>query len=265
METPEVNIKNVIPDSSSAGMAAALAAMAGNRNDNNDGFGGGGLAALLALGFIGRRDDVRGPVMGEQCVTPALLAASLAGVTENVNNGVVLSKLGSIEGAIPLAEAQVQLALAGAQNAIQGQAVTNSTAQALAAQNQLVATLNSKADILTAINADGDRTRALITATEIATLNRELTVAQSALLEERGTRRSRETEINIVNTNTAIAAQQQQQAQQRQQTSLIAILGARLENLANDIQVVRQSQVTFNSGTMVGSGSQSAANTRVGA
>ena len=53
------------------------------------------------------------------------------------------------------------------------------------------------------------------------------------------------------------------QAQQQQQLQAIVQLNALVGNLANDIQVVRQGQTIFNSGTMAASGTQAAANTKV--
>jgi hypothetical protein len=43
----------------------------------------------------------------------------------------------------------------------------------------------------------------------------------------------------------------------------LANLSACVANLANDVQVVRQGQTIFNSGTMAASGTQAAANTKV--
>lgn len=259
------------------------------------GFGMGGDGGLLALallggglGFGGRRDHDR-----NDCASTDQLQTATGSIIDSAQNNVVLQGIGDIKAAVPLAEAQVQLAIAQSQAALStqiglteniivgGQAVINkgisdAIASSLAAHNltninvlaqgsatreavnamgvaNLTATANSTKEILAAINT-----------TNMANLQRELAVAESALLERNASLRARETEINITNTNTATAQQVQAQSMQQQQFQILAQLAAGVNNLANDVQQVRQGQVTFNSGTMVGSGTQSAANTKVG-
>lgn len=247
---------------------------------------GGILAGALFGGGLGNRRD------GEGCVTPSMLTAGLAGVTDTLQNTTVVQTLGSIQAAIPLAEAQVQLALAGSQAAvvnqvnlgtmatISGQALINKNvsdaiASSLASQTSIkesiaaygVANLNATKDaqfaLATIVKEDGEKTRALITSNTISELQRQLTVAQTAALEDRLTNRARETEINITNTNTATAQQIQSQSQMQAQSQAIIQLSGLISNLAGDIQTVRQGQVVFNSGTMAGSATQAAANTKV--
>lgn len=266
------------------------------------GMGGGGLGAGLGGGLLG---GILGGALlggnglggrnniGEGVVTPAMLTAGLAGVTDALQNTTVMQTLGDIKAAVPLAEAQVQLALAGSQAQItseitssnianlNGQALINKNvsdaiASSLASQTSIkesvaaygVANLNATKDaqfaLATIVKDDGERTRALITSNTISELQRQLTVAQTVALEDRLTNRARETEINITNTNTATAQQMQAQVQSQAQSQAIIQLSGLISNLAGDIQTVRQGQVTFNSGTMVGSGTQSAANTKVG-
>lgn len=247
---------------------------------------GGILAGALFGGGLGNRRD------GEGCVTPSMLTAGLAGVTDTLQNTTVVQTLGSIQAAIPLAEAQVQLALAGSQAAvvnqvnlgtmatINGQALINKNvsdaiASSLASQTSIkesiaaygVANLNATKDaqfaLATIVKEDGEKTRALITSNTISELQRQLTVAQTAALEDRLTNRARETEITITNTNTATAQQVQSQSQLQAQSQAIIQLSGLINNLAGDIQSVRQGQVVFNSGTMAGSATQAAANTKV--
>ncbi len=221
-----------------------------------DGLGmGGGLIGGVVLGaLLGNRGGLFGGGSNGDggCVGPAAFAAGLAGVSNNIQESLVLNKLGSIEAAIPFTALETQLAIMNSQNAIQSVAVTNATAQALA---------NSAT--LQAINADGDRTRSLITLSEIATLNRELGVAQTALMEERFARRSRESEINITNTNTNTNAQAQAQFQAQRQEVALANLAATVAAIAGDVNIVRQGQSTVNFGTMTGSGTQAANATQV--
>lgn len=121
--------------------------------------------------------------------------------------------------------------------------------------------------LATATKADGDMTRALIIAQNDAMLNRQLATAQAEIIElrnhEHGNRRQRETEVNVTQTVTQNQNNLMNQQQQQQQFQILANLAATVGNLANDIQVVRQGQTIFNSGTMAASGTQAAANTRV--
>jgi hypothetical protein len=205
----------------------------------------------------------------------------------------ILQNLGDVKASIPYAEGQVQLALAGAQSDINatvngglgaiiaGQAATNKNvsdaiatslasqatirAEALVAAGALqAAILNNKFELANVVRDDGDKTRALISHTNEATLNRELTVAQSALLEARAIGRETNNSVNITNTLTATQAQSQAQQQQQQQFQILASLSACVQNLANDIQVVRQTQSNVNFGVQGTAGqTATAANTRV--
>ena len=95
-------------------------------------------------------------------------------------------------------------------------------------------------------------------------LQRELGVAQAALSEERNAGRVREVEVNVSQTVSQNQAQLQLQAQQQQQFQLLAQLTAGINNLANDIQAVRQTQSNINFGTQAGVGqSAQATNNRV--
>lgn len=260
------------------------------------GLGGAGGAAIGALlgsalggngGLFGNRNG------GEGCVTPANLSAQLAGVVDTQMNTAVLQGLGDLKGAVPLAEAQTQLAIAGAvgevrshlgnveNTLVQGQTainknVSDAISASLASQNNLnvniltqgsatrdavnamgvanlTATANSTKEILAAINDQNT-----------ANLQRQLAVAESALLERNASLRARETEINITNTNTATAQQLQTQSMQQQQFQILANLAAGITNLANDVQAVRQTQSTVNFGTMTGnSQAAQATNNRV--
>src|SRR6185503_12480032 len=115
----------------------------------------------------------------------------------------ILEGIGDIKAAVPLAEAQVQLALAGAVSELsQGQAtinknVSDAIAASLASQNSinvnvlqtasanLMATKDSQYAIAAAIKDDGEKTRALITSNTITELQRQLSVAEIAALEDR--------------------------------------------------------------------------------
>lgn len=267
-------------DTSMTDNSALIAAMlAGRENEGGalGGAGGGFAGAALGSLLLGRGGLLGGgavaAVEGGGCVTPATFTAGITGVTDAIQNTQVMQSLGDIKAAIPLAEAQVQLALAGSTGEIRthlgmvenglvaGQAITNKAvsdaiAASLASQNNinlnvlqmgqanLVATKDAQYALASTIKDDGEKTRALITANTISELQRQLTVAETAALEDRLGSRARETEINITNTNTAIAAQSQAQQQQQQQTLLLA----NLCNIVNGLQ----NAVATNSNLIVG-------------
>lgn len=265
-------------------------------NGGMGGLGGGMMGGLLAGALFGgglgnRNLDNRLPV-GEGCVTPTQLQSAIAGAQDTQMNTAVLQTLGAIQGAIPVAEGQVQLALAGAVGEIRshlgqvengivgGQAVINKNvsdaiAASLASQNNInmnvmangaaniSATKDSQYATAVAISNSTKEILAALNAQNVDNLQRQLTVAESALADQRFEGRFRQSEINITNTNTATAQQFQVQQQQQQQFQILANLSANLANLANDVQVVRQGQTIFNSGTMAASGTQAAANTKV--
>lgn len=243
--------------------AGLIAAMLAGRNNNGEGGGalggaGGGFAGAalgsLLLGRGGLLGGVAGgAVVGEGCVTPSQLTAALAGVQDTQMNTAVLQTLGAIQGAIPLAEGQVQLALAGAvgevrshlgqveNGLVSGQAtinknVTDAIAASLASQNNinmnvmtmgqanLVATKDAQYANAVAVSNSTKEILAALNDQNTANLQRQLTIAESALLENRLIGRTRESEINITNTNTAVAQQQQSQQQQQQQAILLSNL-----------------------------------------
>lgn len=118
------------------------------------------------------------------------------------------------------------------------------------------------------IRDDGDRTRALIITQYENTLNRQLATAQAEIIELRNhdhnNRRSRETEINVTQSVNQNQNNLQAQQQQQQQFQILANLAAQVGNLANDIQVVRQTQSNINFGVQGTAGqTATAANTRV--
>lgn len=178
--------------------------------DSGMGLGGGFILGLL----LGSRGGLFGNQNGDNVITQADLNAQT---------------LGDIKASIPFNEAQVQLALAGVQNALSTQANSNTQylgnqAQGLAvAQMQLAAGLSREisavdtnvdrqsAQIQETIFRDGEATRALITNNRISDLEQQLTVAQLRESEQRQINRE------ITNTNTITVSMNQQQAQQQQQ------------------------------------------------
>lgn len=181
----------------------------------------------------------------------------------DVFDATILSKLGNIEGAVPLSTAAIQAAICaaegnftgeigrlalGTQSAISGvkDAVQNGTA--------FLATeiLKSGCDVKSTVMNDGEKTRALLTSRfqlEDATKINEL---NAAVIELRSERRSadhaRAVEVNVAQT----VNQNQQQLQAQAQVQLFADLAAQVRNLANDIQVVRATQSNINFGVQAG-------------
>lgn len=221
------------------------------------GFGGGGIGggllggilggALLGGGLGNRRND------GEGCVTPSQLTAALAGVTDAQMNATVLAQLGSIQGAIPAAEGQVQLALAQSQGQISNQIGQQSLAIAQGFGNQAQNIAQAQAAIIAvgesvkdAVNANGAANQAAIASStnliltalkdqEITNLNRQLTVAELRNTEDRAEARARTTEVNVTQTVNQNQMQLQAQQQQQQQALLIATLCDRLNGLQNAV------------------------------
>jgi len=222
---------------------------------------GAGLGAGLLGGILGgvllNRNGLFGGGEGGNHVTPAQLSSAINGVTDNNNVTTILQSLGDIKAAVPLAEGQVQLALAQTQNALSSQAsgyaignvqgfanvndnVARSTAAVIAVGETIKDTVNTTSAatqlgianlataglqntyaITQAINADGEKTRALLVAQNEATLQRQLAVAEAALAEQRAEGRARGTEVNV--TQTVNQNQMQLQAQQQQQQQAILL------------------------------------------
>lgn len=179
--------------------------------------------------------------------TQAATAAAIASLALGTQQG-----LSGVKDSVQLAGA----ACLNATNTVERTVLTSSAAL-------LSAVAESKYDTAIAIRDDGDKTRAQIALYHEADLQRQLAVAQSALSEERSNARIREVEVNVTQTATNTSVQAQAQLQQQQQFQLLAGLVAAVNNLAGDIQAVKQGQVIFNSGTMAASGTQAAANTKV--
>lgn len=271
------------------------------------GFGsGGGIEALVLLALLGGRgfggndhghgghcNDGGGRGGSDQTAALATVIAALNDreCPSNCEAMVtaVLSKLGSLEGAIPAVGAELQMAL---QSAVAGLvAQGNSNANALSAQlqslqlGQLVQT-NTITTAIAAVDTNIDRqasdTRAaiqasetrivgLITANQIAELNSKIIIQANEITELRSDARHdahrRETEtlrISIENNNTAVAAQAQAQQQlqaqlQFQQTRFDnERLCARFDAVAN--QFARATNSSVNVGNTGAIGTSQTAN-----
>lgn len=197
-----------------------------------DGFGGGTMGILLGL-LLGRGGLLGNEARTHDCVT-----------NESLNQ----QTLGDIKAAIPLSEAQVQLALAGMQASLSGQAtadtqsINNGINQSQIAMQALaaglardIANVDTNVDrqstaIQIAIANDGEKTRALITNNQIAELNQRLTVAQLENAENRAIQREQNNSHNM--TVTVNQAQAQQQLQSQRQDFLLNQLVAGFGQIA---------------------------------
>lgn len=232
------------------------------------GFGGGGIGggllggilagALFGGGLGNRRND------GEGCVTPSQLTAALAGVQDTQMNTAVIQTLGAIQGAIPAAEGQVQLALAQAQGQLSNQMGQQSLAVAQGFGNTAQAISSSQAAIIAvgesvkdAVNANGaanmiatkdagaaslaaiaSSTNLILTALkdqEITNLNRQLTISELRNAEDRAEARARGTEVTVTQTVNQNQMQLQAQAQAQQQAVVLGNIWERLNGMQNAI------------------------------
>lgn len=226
--------------------AAAMVAALGGRNQANlggyggdgFGFGGGGLGALLAFALLGNRG------FGDRGFVDH--GHGRDGCCEQLGQQVILSKLGSIEGAAPLAAANVENAICEQTNALQGtlgtlalgmqtgfantkdsvQASTGILAASIAGtkdaiQNGLFLTntnlLEGICSVKTAVDAQGDRILSALQNRWTAEDQAKIVAQANEITELRQDNRRRadhdELRIQISNTNTAVAAQAQAQGQ----------------------------------------------------
>lgn len=242
------------------------------------GFGGGGLIAGLVLGTLFNR---RGGLGGEEggCGSHRNDCATTGDLLQQT--------LGDIKASVPLAEAQVQLALAGVQDTITTQAnanaqyvaknITDSTqflnqgnTAILLAQQSIaaslardIATVDTNVDrqataLQIAINTDGERTRSLIVANQIAELNQKLTVAQLDGLElrQRNERDRERHSVEITMTNN----QNQNQLQFQAQSQTLQTLS---HGLLDALQSIRATNAAINiGGTQLASPTNTNSNVR---
>lgn len=265
-------------------MSAGTPALVAN-GGYGDGLGGGGLLALALLagrggfGFGGDGFGHRGNWGGEGCVTPTNLTAGLTGVTDAIQNTEVMAALGDIKASVPLSEAQMQLALAGAQSDITSQSMQQTIALQQQGFNGQLANLAGFANTKDAVDSlstqvaigqgvtntnierlgwqlskeigcDGDKTRALVNSIEQANLNRIITTQAAELAELRNeSSRARDRHgIEITMTNNQAQAQLQAQAQQQQ----IANLTSCLHGVSQLAQATNQQLIIGNSGVTTG-------------
>ena len=229
-----------------------------------DGFlGGNGLIGGLVLGSLLRNGG--GGFLGGDNAGGAALGAVLRNPPEqNQANMDLMQAVGAVDKSVAVSTATME-----ASQATQTLGLTtqlNNVASSLAARtDNLKDVVNTNAvalmqgqnaiqqnvmenryELSKDIQADGDKTRALIVQQYEATLNRQLGEANAALIELRSdnrlAERTRGIEVTTTNNINQMQQQQQQQAQYGQLANLIWSLG---QNIRND-----------NSAINVGSGTQ---------
>jgi len=233
-----------------------------NTGGDNSGLGGGGglIGTLLALSLLGRNGLGNGWGNG--------VDGGAGGGAAVLNSGtldIIQQTLGDIKASVPLAEGQVQLALAqqmaslSAQNNANTQAVMNGQTQAAftAAANAAVAArdaCNITSEIARESNAiqltvkdDGEKTRSLITANYIADLNSRNVILANEIsdLKASAERATAHHGTTITMTNN----QNQNQLQFQQQAQV-------LNQLAGVLGGMQQSIHATNQAINIGSGSQ---------
>lgn len=237
------------------------------------GLGGGLLGGILASALFGNRN---GGLFGGEGG-----GAGVATLQSSIDTNTILGQLSAIQAAVPLAESQVQLALAGVGGQPSAQGLNQTIAlqaQGFSSQLANVAGFNSvgdKVDNLAAANAlaiatnqfncvtatqqDGEKTRALIVAQNDATLNRIIVeqAAELASLRNEGARANDRhgVEVTMINNQNQNQMQFQQQAQ---------ILNGVIHALSDVTQVARATNQAINigGGTQVASPTNSATNVK---
>jgi len=120
---------------------------------------------------------------------------------------------------------------------------------------------NNLAAIAAAIRDDGDKTRALVTSFNDATLNRIITTQANEIIELKGDRnldrRTRETEVNVSQVVNQSQAQAQAQQQQQQQFLVLSNIASSLAGLTQLAHATNQNVIAGNTGAVT-TGAQSA-------
>lgn len=217
----------------------------------HDGLGlGGGLIGGLVLGSLLRN----GGFGGWGGCGNGVGVDGLNNLQGAIDTNAILTNLADIKAAVPLSEAQVQLALAGVQDTITTQTLEQTLALTqgqsaiqLAQANTLFQLSNQisagNVNLSNQVRDEGEKTRNLITSNQIAELNRLAAERQDEIIELRSERRRDNDrhglEINMVNN------QNQNQLQFQQQNQI-------LSQLCNGLIEVGQIARATNSNVIVG-------------
>jgi len=237
-------------------MAEVLSPGAMMMGGGGDGFGfgsGGGLIGGLILGSL-LRNNGRGFLGGDD--GGAVVAGQSPQATANMQ---LMQSIGQVDKAVAVGTAAMEASQANQTIGLTNQfnsttaslatrvdgvkEAVNGTAMALMQQLNTVNTnlLTGFNQTQSFINNDGDKTRALITAQYEATLNRQLTDANAAViaLQNRfeNAERARGIEVNTTTTVNQMQQQSQQQAQYGQLYNAIWGLGQQIRSTNEAINV----------------------------
>jgi len=244
--TPTVDIHNSDP------LAMAMAMQRGTGGGGDGLFGGGGLIGGLVLGSLLRNNggllggDGAGGAVSAQSQANMSLMAGIGDLKQSVAVGTA-----QMEASQTAQTAQLSSQLSSVASALTG-TVTNGLLGVRDAVNaSAVLTMQGTNQTMQAINADGEKTRALIVQQYEATLNRQLSEANAALVELRSEGRIRENGITIT----------QNVAQQQQQQQMGNLLSAMLGEMQN-IRATNQA-VNIGAGTLTANPVNTNSNTRV--
>lgn len=259
------------------GLGPMLMSMATKGSNTDGGFGGGGLLGGVILGsLLGRNGGLFGGngVDGSGAIGGAVLRNP---PEQNQANMDLMAGIGAVDKAVAVSTAAMEASQAmqsagivAQLNNVTGSLATrvdstketvNAMAMVLAQQLSGVdkAIMENRYAISQNITTDGDRTRSLITSQYEATLNRQLSDANAAIIElradERSTRRARDNEINVTQTVNQAQAQQQQQSQ-------FSNLYGMLSDAVQSIRATNQA-INIGAGTLTANPTNTNANTRV--
>jgi hypothetical protein len=209
------------------------------------GGGGGGLIGGLILGSLLRQGN--GGLFGGQGgdgAAGAMLRSPPEQVTANMQ---LMQAIGAVDKSVSVNAAMFEASQANQSLGLTTQLnnQTSSLAGRIADVNQNV--MENRYELAKDIAADGDRTRALITAQYEATLNRQLTDANAEIVALRNRSALDAATNGITLTNTNNINQMQQQAQQQQQYASLANLIYGLgQNITNGAINVGSGTLTAN-------------------
>lgn len=229
------------------------------------GLGGAGLGVGALLGLaLGRGGLLGNEGRRDECATAMQLQTSTGSIIDSGQNNQIMGMLQGIATSVPVAEGQVQLALAQATGQLSNQIGQQSLAVAQGFASQAQNTAQAQAAIIAvgesvkdAVNANGtanllattnasaanlaavaNSTNLILTAIkdqEITNLNRQLTVSELRNSEDRAEARARATEVNVTQTVNQNQAQAQAQAQQQQLVNTVSGLCHIVGNLQNAV------------------------------
>ena len=200
-------------------------------------FGGNGLIGGLILGSLLRNN---GNLLGGNgdAAGGAMLRSPPEQVTANMS---LMQSIGAVDKAVAVSTAAFEASQAAQSLGLTNQFnnITSSLATRLADVNQNI--MENRYELSKDISSDGEKTRALITAQYEATLNRQLSDANAAViaLQSRfdNAEARRGIEVNTTTTVNQMQQQTQQQAQYGQLANMIWGLGQQIRSTNEAINV----------------------------